>query len=232
MLCKDLEHVIAQEGLETLPAQTREHLAACSSCRAFVADLTAIVSVANKMPAEIDPPARMWTSLRNQLEMEGLIKESLSVQETAQTAPWFSHWRDLFRSRVLATAAAGLLIAVAAIMEMKAPTPIAKQSVTPAPLARPGDDPSPDPKDQAITASRTTLTQQEHVVQGMVLAGDSPVDVSLTENLKKVDEFIGECERRLKQEPRDELARQYLYEAYQQKAELLAAMMDRGRSVN
>jgi hypothetical protein len=88
------------------------------------------------------------------------------------------------------------------------------------------------PNDSSIVATGKTLSQQEHLVQGMILAGDSPVDVSLTENLKKVDEFIGECERRLKEEPRDELARQYLYEAYQQKAELLAAMMDRGRSVN
>ncbi len=232
MLCSDLENVIAQEGLEPLPSQAREHVLACSACRTFVADLTAIVSVANKMPVEIEPPARLWTSLRNQLEIEGLIQDSPQVPASMQPAPWFPGWRELFRGRVLATAAAGLVIAVAAFVEIKTSPQVAMHAVPPPVVSAPASDPSPLPNDSAITATRTALTQQEQLVRGMVLVGDSPVDVSLTENLKKVDEFIGECERRLKEEPRDEMARQYLYEAYQQKAELLAAMMDRGRSVN
>jgi hypothetical protein len=232
MQCRDLENFIAQEGLEPLPAQAREHVVGCNSCRALVADLTAIVSVANKMPAEIEPPARIWASLRNQLEIEGLIKELPQVPAMAPPAPWFPGWRDLFRSRTLATAAVGLVLAIAAVIQLKSPIQEPVRTVPPTPVAASSTDPSPVPNDSAITATRTALTQQEQVVRGMVLAGDSPVDLSLTENLKKVDEFIGECERRLKQEPRDEMARQYLYEAYQQKAELLAAMMDRGRSVN
>jgi len=231
MQCSDLENVIAQEGLEPLPAQAREHVVACGSCRAFVADLTAIVSVANKMPAEIEPPARIWTSLRNQLEIEGLIKESPEVPPLASMVPWYAGWRDLLRSRVLVTTAVGLVIAIAAFMELKPPDRIAEQPAPPS-IVKSGADHSAPTSDSSITAAGTTLIEQEQVVRGMVLTGDSPVDVSLSENLKKVDDFIGECERRLKVEPRDELARQYLYEAYQQKAELLAAMMDRGRSVN
>ena len=68
-----------------------------------------------------------------------------------------------------------------------------------------------------------------------LLAGTSsvnPVDTALQQNLQQVDDFIADCERHLKDAPQDELAREYLYSAYQQKAELLAAMMDRGRSVN
>jgi hypothetical protein len=47
-----------------------------------------------------------------------------------------------------------------------------------------------------------------------------------------VDDFIADCERRVKEEPQDDLAREYLSGAYQQKAELLAAMMDRGGSIH
>jgi hypothetical protein len=47
-----------------------------------------------------------------------------------------------------------------------------------------------------------------------------------------VDEFIADCERHLKAEPQDELAREYLSNAYQQKAELLSAMMDREGSLH
>jgi siroheme synthase (precorrin-2 oxidase/ferrochelatase) len=60
----------------------------------------------------------------------------------------------------------------------------------------------------------------------------SAVDASLQQNLQQVNEFIADCERRVKEEPKDELAREYLTNAYQQKAQLLSAMMDRGGSLN
>jgi hypothetical protein len=65
----------------------------------------------------------------------------------------------------------------------------------------------------------------------MQVAGDT-VDVSLRQNLDIVDHFIADCEQRVKEEPRDDLAREYLSGAYQQKAELLSAMMERRGSVN
>jgi hypothetical protein len=58
------------------------------------------------------------------------------------------------------------------------------------------------------------------------------VDTSFRQNLQTVDEFISECERRLKEEPQDELAREYLSRAYQQKAELLSAMMEQAGSLH
>jgi len=76
------------------------------------------------------------------------------------------------------------------------------------------------------------LNDQEPVATGMILSSASPVDASLRDNLKKVNEFIAECERHLKEQPRDELTREYLSAAYQQKAELLSAMIERGRSIN
>jgi protein involved in temperature-dependent protein secretion len=60
----------------------------------------------------------------------------------------------------------------------------------------------------------------------------SPVDTSLRQNLQQVDEFIADCEQRVKEQPSDELAREYLTNAYQQKAQLISAMMDRGGSLN
>jgi hypothetical protein len=76
------------------------------------------------------------------------------------------------------------------------------------------------------------LNKQEADVRNMHLASTSPVDATLDQNLREIDGFIADCERHLKQTPQDELAREYLADAYQQKAELLAAMMDRGRSVD
>jgi hypothetical protein len=84
----------------------------------------------------------------------------------------------------------------------------------------------PSPSELAAT----TLTTVEQDLPNMQLAGNSAVDTSLRQNLRTLNEFIAECQQRLKQNPQDALAREYLYSAYQQKAELLSAMMESGRS--
>src|SRR5262249_24509894 len=81
MQCKDLESVLASEGLGPLSAEAREHLGGCSHCQDFLADLDSIVAVARTLPAKVAPPDRVWISLRAQLAAEGLIKESVAVPE-------------------------------------------------------------------------------------------------------------------------------------------------------
>jgi hypothetical protein len=221
MHCKDVEAVVEQEGLAPLPQEVTAHLAECHECRNYIADLTSIVDVARKMPSEIAPPERVWISLRAQLELEGIIREPVLPLNVERT-PWWPRFTNLLGSRGLATATVGLLLAAAAAVQLRT-------------SHDPAEAPSAAP--QAVTyksfaATRTALNEQEPLAQDMILASTSPVDASLRENLMKVDEFIAECERRVSAEPQDQLAREYLSEAYQQKAELLAAMLDRGRSIN
>jgi hypothetical protein len=75
-----------------------------------------------------------------------------------------------------------------------------------------------------------TLDNDEARLSAMQLAGNSGVDVSLRQNLDIVDQFIVDCEQRVKEQPQDDLAREYLTGAYQQKAELISVMMERARS--
>ncbi len=50
----------------------------CGSSREnLVTDLRSIVIAAHKLPAQVDPPARVWRSLRLQLEREGLLSRSV-----------------------------------------------------------------------------------------------------------------------------------------------------------
>jgi hypothetical protein len=213
MQCRDVEAVVEREGLAPLPAAARTHVAGCQHCQAYLADLDAIVNIAREFPAEIEPPERVWVSLRTQLELEGLVKGPASAPAAEGPAWWKGFW-NLFGGRTLATAAVGLLIVVAGALQLQ------RTSVLPAPPSDP------------IFATAHALDEQEHDLSNMQLAGTSPVDTSLRQSLKQLDEFIADCERRVKEEPRDDLAREYLAAAYQQKAELLSAMMDRGRSVN
>ena len=41
--------------------------------QSFVTDLRSIISAAHKLPAEVAPPARVWSSLRAQLERQGIL---------------------------------------------------------------------------------------------------------------------------------------------------------------
>jgi hypothetical protein len=249
MQCKDVELVLEQEGLEPLPEEARAHLVECRDCRNYIADLTSLVDAAKKLPQEITPPDRIWISLRAQLEEEGIIRTPADVIP-AEPVSWWQSVSAFFSNRVLATAMVGILIAAAAVFQIRsdrttrveppvrtaavqpvvpaAKTPVVKPTVVPPTVA---ESAVPQPSGEFDRTARD-LNDQEPVATGMLLTSSSPIDVSLRDNLKKVNEFIAECERHLKEQPQDELTREYLSAAYQQKAELLSAMIERGRSVN
>jgi hypothetical protein len=207
MQCKEVEVALEQEGWTPLPEAARDHLAGCTSCQGLVEDLTAIVATAHLLPTEVEPPARVWVSLRAQLEQEGIIKTPV-----AERSSWLHGFSDLFRTRVLATAAVGMLVVAAVALQFEHP-------VAPTEARNVYDDTA-----TALNADEANLAQMH--------LGATAVDISLHQNLDIVDKFIADCEQRVKEEPRDDLAREYLTGAYQQKAELLSAMMDRGGSVN
>jgi len=216
MQCRDVEEVLEQEGLAPLPEAVRGHVVGCRQCQGYIADLETIVSAAQELPAEVEPPSRVWVALRTQLELEGVIKEPVAEAPKAEPVSWWSGFSQLFRGRALATLTVGAVLAAAAILQVRQRTDV--------------DVPPPVPTEFEAIAKQ--VNQQEVDLQNMHLASTSPVDAALEQNLKEIDGFISDCERHLKEAPRDELAREYLADAYEQKAELLAAMMERGRSVN
>lgn len=230
MQCKDVELVLEQEGLEPLPAEARAHLAECRDCRNYIADLTSLVDAAKKLPQEIVPPDRVWISLRAQLEEEGIIRTPAEIVRVGPSS-WWQSVSAFFSNRVLATAMVGILIVAAAVFQIRSDrtTPVLEplKSVQTSPAQAVQEVPSGE-----FAGTAQALNDQEPVATGMILTSTSPVDASLRDNLKKVNEFIADCERHLKEQPQDELTREYLSAAYQQKAELLSAMIERGRSIN
>jgi hypothetical protein len=222
MQCEDVEFVVEQEGLAPLPEAAQAHVATCSHCQGFVADLAAIVSVANELPAEVEPPARVWFSLQAQLELEGIIK-TLAVPARGARSPWWQGFSDLFRSRALAAATVGLLIVAAGVVQLRRPYDA---------NVEPNGGIAVLPSQITFAKTAKVLNEQEIDINNMQLASTSPVDNSFRQNLQQIDDFIAVCERRLRAAPQDELAREYLSYAYQQKAELLSAMMDREGSIH
>jgi hypothetical protein len=222
MECRDVAQVIEQDGFLPLPDAARSHVAGCPACTSLIADFQRIVAVAREIPTEVEPPSRVWISLRAQLEAENIIREprvALSVESNA----WWQGFGRLMRGRLLATAAVGALVVAAGYMQMSRRPSVAPAAVTTPIVAEP------------FAEAGTSLDQEEQSLgpmQTASMSSVSAVDNSLRENLVTLNAFIKECRKRLKEDPNDQVARDYLSTAYHQKAEILAAMMERGRSVN
>jgi hypothetical protein len=269
MQCKEIEAVLESEGLEGLSPEAHSHLAECPACQGFVADLNTIVGMAGTLPAEEEPPQRVWVALRAQMEAEGIIQQPVMVGVPAGES-WLAGFSSIFRLRVLAPTLAALALAFLGYFEFhkglgfakvetpaaqvatvagKTSAPTGQVSATPGstaptpgktvvatnktgPTGRPApDEPlKPSPSELAASTPMSDLASLEGDVSNRRIADNAAVEAAIRKNLATLNEFIKECQLRLKQNPQDDLARQYLNEAYQQKAELLSAMIESGRS--
>lgn len=189
-----------------------DHARSCGACRGIVEDLNEIPARAAESSAELpEPSPHVWLSLRSQLEAEGIIREPRPA-----AAP--ERRKRLFRGLPRFAFATASLAAVA-VVALAASGPIHRRINDHSWMRRTRNATQPLDAELAKIEKRT--------VAGFA-AEDPLVTASLHRNLAVVDNYIALCEKDVREEPQSELARDYLYGAYQQKAELLADMADRG----
>jgi len=199
MECKHLLVELETAGLEEhLSPAAVTHLDQCAHCSGLMADLKAIRSASAEL-SEAEPPARLWVSLRNEMEAEGLIREAEAEVVAPASRPSF--W---LRVRPAMAAAYLAVIAVLGVWIGTNLTPTSQ----PGPMVLVGGVEPPDP---AALGARNPV-----------------VAASYTKSLEVIDNFIRMCEKTVREQPNNEVAREYLYDAYKQKADLLAMTMERG----
>jgi hypothetical protein len=205
MHCERFEEMLAEQTDGPLPLEATVHLDACPRCRLLQEDLQAIAAVAHEWGGDLPaPPPRVWTAIETRLQAEGLI----ALPRLPAAAPaWFSGWWNLVSRLELAGAYLRNAPATATFER-----PATTQSVS-----RPALDGLGPTLDGNMRRAVASLSPEY---------GDS-VAVSLRRNLQIVDNLIAVCEKKVRENPRDPLAREYLYGAYQQKADLLAVALDR-----
>jgi hypothetical protein len=186
------------------------HLGDCAFCRAAFEDFAAIQSAAALL-AEAEPPDHLWISIRFSLRQEGLI--SPAAARRSRFSPFFG-WMP---SPALGVAYASLLICSTFLLGSQ--TASMNRALWTAGFP--------------ATASTSSVdTQMRSVEQGSVTAAmhsPSPtLRASLSNNLSMINHYIALCRKSVQDSPQSEVARDYLYGAYQQKAELLADMADHG----
>jgi len=197
----------------------RAHVRECARCRSLVEDMDVIRQTAGAWAAEeVDPPARVWVSLRAQLEQEGLIRHEVQAGEPSRKARSRGWLAGIFTVVPRpALAGAYLLALIAGSFALTGPS--AKQLNESRWIS--------GTQDSTGTMSAQLQTAERDSISAM--AGSDPVvTASLHDNLAIVDNYIALCEKSVREEPENEIARDYLYDAYEQKADLLAQMTERG----
>lgn len=192
------------------PTEARDHLAGCRSCRSLADDFTAIAVTARNMAQEAEPPARLWNSIRAQLEREGIIREPRPavIPVLPKSA---RNWFGLPRPAFAGAFAAVVLLAGWAVR---------------GPLTQRINDYRWMQGTQQSTAPLTAqLDTVEHATV-VSLRTNPVVEAALHKNLAIVDNYIALCEKSVREDPQSEMARDFLYDAYQQKADLLAQMTE------
>ncbi len=213
MSCKDF-HLELDKWMDgERPAISRAHLKSCAACTALVADLNAIQSEAqtwDALPSE--PPESIWTSLRVQLENEGIIKDATVEAQHAAASGWWSSLFAKFPRPVLAGAYLAALVALAFSMS-GTPTHRGKEAVW---------------INGSQIVSSPLSAQLDSAELAQMRQPNNAVSASLHQNLAIVDNYIALCEKSVREEPDNEAARDFLYDAYRQKADLLTQMSERG----
>jgi len=207
MRCTEFE-LIYQDLGSAMPPAAAQHAKQCAACGGLAADLNSISAAARGLAiAPEEAPARVWSNLRAQLRAEGIIREPAK-------SGWEAVWAWIRQPAVIGAYAATALLAVSLIAHPSS-----------------GTTASDDAVESASATTDTFRSQQqldamEQAFSKTVAGSNSEVDATLRKNLRVVDKFIAECEKAVRQEPHNEAARQYLYGAYQQKAELLNTAME------
>jgi hypothetical protein len=198
------------EGQEVPGA--RDHSRTCSNCRGLAEDLGTIRLVAVTLPEE-DPEIspRVWNALRAQLEQEGLIRTT-----GPERAPrWFDSIFSFIPRPAMATAYVALLVAAAAVLTV--------------PVHIRGNEDAWRESTQTSTAQLSAQLEDAEKDAVATFASFTPdVTDDLRKNLTIVDNDIALCEKSVQEDPESEIARDYLFGAYQQKADLLAQISERG----
>jgi hypothetical protein len=222
--CAQFERILEEQPDGPLPVPAAAHLIGCSDCRLLWSYLEAIRTAGMEWGSEeVAPPEHLWISLRVEMESEGLI------QRRPARADWWATWFGTAPRWALAGASISLLLIAGMLATYQTTAPAGKDfraaSPLPAHLSLPGATEKLIAEDLGKTLDGDLKRVFASLPERNPLLANS-----LRENLGIVDNLIAVCEKSVRERPNDEMTRDYLYGAYQQKAVLLATAMDRSAS--
>ncbi len=206
MTCDEFGRVLPElEGGHNL--EQRAHLRVCPSCSELVAELEAISREARFLGLEDEgePSPRVWNSIEIALRQEGLVREPL----TTAVVPFP---RNVGRrlTWLIPAFSALLLILGLLVYQNGGRRQLAESRASGVP-AQPASVPSVD---------------EQQLVE-LVATGTPSLRAEFESDLKAVDGYVRDAEESVRSHPNDEIAQQYLMNAYEQKAMVYEMALNR-----
>ena len=205
MTCEEFERVLPELG-SGHSIEQEEHLRSCRACSDLVADLNAISRQSRLLQGSEEPSPWVWNSIETALRQEGLIRQPL--QEHSLLHPPRLSWR----LRWLVPAAAALLIVFGVLLHERGtgPAPTATQQSPPA----------------GVQTAEVMASDDMQLLNTVAARMPSMRD-AYEANLRTVNAYIRDAEQSAHSDPNDEVAQQYLRNAYEQKAMVYEMALDR-----
>lgn len=203
MTCDEFERVLPElEGDRSI--EQERHLRTCRACSDLVSDLDLISQQAKILLDDVDPSPRVWNSIEIALRQEGLIHQPQPqlVSSRVRATHWHLAW--------LAPATAFVAL-FAILMYQRGGRP----------------DGGPLVREAAGSSAIVNTVPTDEAQLLRFVADRAPAQQAAYESdLRAVDEYIRDAERTARSNPNDEVAQQYLVNAYEQRAMVYEIAMD------
>jgi len=205
MTCKEFERVLPELG-SGQSIEQEEHLRWCRACSDLVADLNAISQQGRKLQGSEEPSPWVWSSIEASLRQEGLIRQPVHEHPVLHSPrlSWKLGW--------LVPAAAMFLIVFGLLLHERGtgPGPVVEKQSQPGSVQTAEAMPSDDVQLLNTVAARMPSMRDSYEA-----------------NLRAVNAYIRDAEQSAHSDPNDEVAQQYLRNAYEQKAMVYEMALDR-----
>lgn len=217
--CQEFNARLAECLEGEVSVEARLHAERCSSCGSLLDDLELIRLTAGELPLE-SPSPRVWSNIRSALAQEGVIRERASFWQR-----WISSISLVPRTAPAAALAIALMLAV--IMVFKGDI---QNHGSRNPAVTPATASSTRQADLLGVPSKLVRTVQE--MEKNYRVREASMDPSANRvyqaGLTSLNNSIQECLDSLQKQPQNTLVRDYLMQAYAQKAEVLASALEYG----
>jgi len=211
MTCDEFKRVLPElEGGHS--TEQEEHLKTCSLCSELVSDLDAIAQQARLLEDHYEPSERVWNSIERALQQEGLIRQPLpQLVPSAERSP---RWRFAWLVPITAGLVAGSVLLV---MHQHLANQVARQQPAPTPVV--------ETTAQPVQASAIAADEDQMLT---IIAARAPaLRAGYESDLRAVNAYIQDAELSARNDPNDQIAQQYLMNAYEQRAMVYEMAMER-----
>jgi len=202
MNCTEFQNELADFIDSEATAEAQGHLKSCTACAGLVADLREISGQARLLAAADEPGPEVWSRIEEALEREGLVRVEAPVPARAL---WWGAGQSSWAVPAWAAAVAALLLLAFGVNSLRQTPAVPDSTAVVQPAALVDDD---DMKFLAAVEKRAPSKSGRY-----------------KKHMEAVNASIRDAKRSVEQDPGNELARERLIQAYDQKSALYEMAM-------